>query len=60
MLTRLIVLPLFCVIILLSFSSASHAEQIVTAAETTTTNTVLQRLLKRADGHIQQAQYEQA
>jgi tetratricopeptide (TPR) repeat protein len=60
MLTRLIVLPLFCVIILLSFSSASHTEQITTAAETMTTNIVLRRLLKRAESHIQQAQYEQA
>ena len=58
MLTRLIVLPLCCVIMLLTFGSASHAEQAI--APVNTENTVLKRLLKRADSHIQQAQYEQA
>jgi diguanylate cyclase (GGDEF)-like protein len=58
MLTRLIVLPLFCVVMLLSFSTTSHAEEIVTA--NATESTVLQRLIKRADSHIQQTQYEQA
>jgi diguanylate cyclase (GGDEF)-like protein len=58
MLTRLIVLPLCCVIMLLTFGSASHAEPTVAAVNAE--NTVLKRLLKRADSHIQQAQYEQA
>ena len=47
-----------CVIMLLTFGSASHAEQAI--APVNTENTVLKRLLKRADSHIQQAQYEQA
>ena len=58
MLTRLIVLPLFCVIALLMCGGNSYAEQIATAEPKA--NSILQRLIKRADTHVQQAQYEQA
>lgn len=58
MLTRLIILPLFCVIMLLTFGSASRAEQVTDTDNTT--SAFLQRIIKRADSHIQQAQYEQA
>ena len=58
MLTRLIILPLFCVIALLMFGGNSYAEQ--TAIAEPKANSILQRLIKRADTHIQQAQYEQA
>jgi diguanylate cyclase (GGDEF)-like protein len=58
MFTRLVVLPLFCVVLLLTFSSTGNAKQ--ATAINNTTNTVLQRLLGRAELHIEQAQYEQA
>lgn len=58
MLARLILLPLCCVIMLMTYSTLTSAEQIATP--NTSSNPVLQRLIHRANGHIEQAQYEPA
>jgi len=58
MFTRLIVFPLFCTCLLLIFSNVTRAENSGSTSFISTFE--LQHLLKQADTHIQQAQYQQA